>query len=149
MLWDGIYWLTSRPISFTASISCYGHSEKPEQSLSSKYVCIIVLHDCVPKQQHPPPNAVQHLLYLVFSLRGASNLYNIWKLLYSVASPIFLVIFSATVYQEVTILFSPTRWMETVLYLHMRYSSFAHKLNSNLWIETWHSTFLFNNVKLL
>ncbi len=65
-----------------------------------------------------------HLLCFVCSLWGASNLYHIWKLLYSVASPIFLVIFSATVYQEVTILFSLTRWMETVLYSHMFYAIF-------------------------
>ncbi len=38
------------------------------------------------------------------------------------ASPIFIVIFSATVYQEVTILFSLTRWMETVLYSHLFYA---------------------------
>ncbi len=123
-LWDGITLLTSWLISFTASISCYGHSEKPEDSLSSKYFCIIVLHDCVLKQQHSPPNAVTALLCYVCSLWGASNLYHIWKLLYSVASPVFLVIFSVTVYQEVTILFSLTRWMETVLYLHMFYAIF-------------------------
>ncbi len=40
------------------------------------------------------------------------------------ASPIFLVIFSATVYQEVTVLFSFTCWMETVLYSHMFYAVF-------------------------
>ncbi len=42
------------------------------------------------------------------------------------------------VYQEVTILFSLTRWMETVLVrkCFMRYSNFAHKLNSQLWMET-------------
>ncbi len=55
----------------------------------------------------------------VCSLWGANNLYLIWKLLYSVASPIFLVIFSTTVYQEVTILFSLTCWTESVLYSHM------------------------------
>ncbi len=38
------------------------------------------------------------------------------------ASPIFLVTFSATVYQEVTILFSLTSWMETVLYPNMFYA---------------------------
>ncbi len=59
------------------------------------------------------------LLCYVCSLWGAIHLYQIFKLLYSVASPIFLVIFSATVYQEVTILFSLTRWMETVLYSHV------------------------------
>ncbi len=32
----------------------YGHSEISEQSLSTKYFCIIFLHDCVVKQQHPP-----------------------------------------------------------------------------------------------
>ncbi len=66
----------------------------------------------------------QYLLCYVCSLWGANNLYHIWKLLYSVASPIFLVIFSATVYQEVTILFSLTCWMETVLYSHMFYAIF-------------------------
>ncbi len=115
--------LTSNgPISFTASICCYGHSEKPEESLSSKYFCIIVLHDCVLKQQHPPPNAVT--AFIVLRLSEAQVIYHILKLLYSVASPIFLVIFSATVYQEVTILFSLTRWMETVLYSHMFYAIF-------------------------
>ncbi len=40
--------------------------------------------------------------------------------------------------QKVMILFSLTRWMETVLvrkYL-MQYSNIAHKLNSHLWMET-------------
>ncbi len=57
-LWDGITGLTSGPISFTASICCYGHSEKSEQSLLSKYFCIIVLHNCVLKQQHSPPKVI-------------------------------------------------------------------------------------------
>ncbi len=35
------------------------------------------------------------------------------------ASTIFLVIFSATVYQEVAILFYFICWMETVLYSHV------------------------------
>ncbi len=51
-------------ILFTASRSCYGHSEKPEESLSSKYFCIIVLHDCVLKQPHPAPNAVTAFIVL-------------------------------------------------------------------------------------
>ncbi len=51
-----------------------------------------------------------------------SHLCHIWKLLYSVASLVFLVIFSATVYQEVMILFSLTRWMETVIYSQMFYA---------------------------
>ncbi len=37
-----------------------------------------------------------HLLCYVCSLCGTNNLYHIWKLLYSVASFIFLVLFSAT-----------------------------------------------------
>ncbi len=42
------------------------------------------------------------------------------------------------VYQDVTILFSLTRWMETVLVrkCFMRYSNFAHKLNLQLWKES-------------
>ncbi len=95
-LWDGITWLTSRPISFTASRCCYGHTEMPEESLLSKYFCIItVIHDCIPKEQHPPPKAMT-----VTSARS-EVIYVIWKLLNSVASPIFFVIFCATGYQEV------------------------------------------------
>ncbi len=87
-----------------------------------KSVIKVFLYNCqIPKQQHPPPNAVTALCY-VCSLWGTNNLYYIWKLLYSVAPPIFLVIFSVTVYQEVTVLFSLTRWMETVLYWHMFYA---------------------------
>ncbi len=122
-LWDGITWLTSGLISFTASC-CYGNSKKPEQSLSSKYFCIIILHDCVPKQQASSSESNDRI-YCVSFARGASNLCYIlkWLGLYSVASPIFIVIFSATVYQEVTILFSLT-WMETVIYLNMFYAIF-------------------------
>ncbi len=41
------------------------------------------------------------------------------------------------VYQEVTILFSLTRWMETlrVRKYFMRYFNCAHKLNSQFWME--------------
>ncbi len=64
-----------------------------------------------------------HMLLYMYPY-GVNNLCHIWKLLglYSVASPIFLVIFSATVYQELMILFSLTWWMETVLYSHMFYA---------------------------
>ncbi len=30
---------------------CFGNSEMLEQSLPSKYLCIIILYDCVSKQQ--------------------------------------------------------------------------------------------------
>ncbi len=61
----------------------------PEQSLSSKYFCIIVLHDCVLKQQHPPPKAMTAII--VFRLLAeAQVIFYIWKLLYSVDSPSFL-----------------------------------------------------------
>ncbi len=104
-------------ITFTASKCCYGHSQKPEESLSSKYFCIIVLHNGVLKQQASTSECSDSIYCYVWSLWGANNLYHIWKLLYSVASPIFLVIFSATVYQEMTILFSLTHWMETYSYV--------------------------------
>ncbi len=85
-LWDGIIWLTGRPISFTASIS-YGHSEKPEDSLSSNYFCIIVLHDCVPKHASERSDSI----YCVSSSRSEvqviyviyENYYIQWLLLYS------------------------------------------------------------------
>ncbi len=47
-------------------LKCYGRSEMPEKSLSSKYFWIIVLHDCVPKQQHSPPKAMT--AFIVFRL---------------------------------------------------------------------------------
>ncbi len=37
-----------------------------EQSLSSKYFCIIVLHNSVPKQQYSPPEAMTE--FIVFCL---------------------------------------------------------------------------------
>ncbi len=65
----------------------------PEQSLSSKYFCIIV---CVPKQQHPPPKAMTAFIVLcLLALRRKSfiiyeNFYIQWLFL------VFLVIFSAS-----------------------------------------------------
>ncbi len=56
----------------------------------------------------------QHLLCYACSLY-THNIYHI-KYYIQVASSIFLVIFSARVYQEVTILFSLTRWMDSVFY---------------------------------
>ncbi len=88
---------SSGPISFTASICCYGGSEMPEQSLSSRYLCIItVLHDCVLKQQHPPPKAMTAFIVLrLLALRCKSFIiyekyYIQWLLL------VLLVIFSAS-----------------------------------------------------
>ncbi len=132
--WDGITWLTSGLILFTASICCYGHSEKPEQSLSSKYFCINVLHDCVPRD---------HILCLVCSLWGASNLCHIWKLLYSVASLIFLVIFSATVYQEVTILFSDSLDGNGALFAYVLCDIPVLHI-SLIWIFGWKHSYYFN-----
>ncbi len=81
----------------------------PEQSLSSKYFCIIVLHDCIPKQQHSPPKAMT--AFIVSSARSeAQVIYHIRKLLY----------------QEVTILFSLTRWMETKFVKSRRCSRLDH-----------------------
>ncbi len=78
---------------------CYGHFEMPEQSLSSMYFCIIVHHDCVPKQQHPPPKAMN--AFIVF--RGASNLICMNIIIFSRLS-YFFQWYIVPVYQEVTIL---------------------------------------------
>ncbi len=51
---------------------CFGCSEMPEQSPSSKYFCIIVLHDCVPKQQASTSERSDSIYY-VCSLWDASN----------------------------------------------------------------------------
>ncbi len=69
---------------------CYGHSEKPEQSLSSKYFCIIVLHDCVLKQLASTSES-NNRIYCVSSARSEvqviyviyENDYIQWLLLYS------------------------------------------------------------------
>ncbi len=68
----------------------YGHSEKPEESLSSKYFCIIVFHDCVLKQ---PASASERSdsIYCVMLARSEvqvidiiyENYYIQWLLLYS------------------------------------------------------------------
>ncbi len=81
---------SSAPISFTASISCYGHSEKPEESLSSKYFCIIVLNDCVLKQLASTSERSDSIYCVTSALSEAQIIYIIyenyyiqWLLLYS------------------------------------------------------------------
>ncbi len=75
---------------------CFGLSEKLEQSLSSKYFCIIVLNDCVHKQQHLPPKALTaFIVFLQLALRRKSFIIYEnddiqWLLL------LFLVIFCAS-----------------------------------------------------
>ncbi len=68
----------------------FGRSEMPEQSLSSKCFCIIVLHDCVPKQQASASESNDSIYCVSFAHFEAQVIYRIWKLLYSVASPTFL-----------------------------------------------------------
>ncbi len=52
--------------------------EIPEQSLSSKYFCIIVLHDCVPKPQHSPPKAMTaFIVFRLLALRCAQVIFHI------------------------------------------------------------------------
>ncbi len=108
-------------------LCCYGRSAKPEASLSSKYFYIIVLHDCVPKQ-------------LASTSELSDSIYCVTSAEAHIFSGFFyiLVIFRAAVYQKVTILFSLTHWIETVLYSHMFYAIFqfcAYKLKSNLRME--------------
>ncbi len=96
--------------------------QNPEESLSSKYFCIIVLHDCVPKQLAPTSERSDSIYCVTSALSEAQIiLYHIRKLLYSLASLIFLVIFSATVYQEV--LFDSLYGNGDLLFIRM---CFAH-----------------------
>ncbi len=74
----------------TASICCYGHSEKSEESLSSKYFCIIVLHDCDLKQQVSTSERSDSIYCVTSALSEAQVIYIIhemyyiqWLLLYS------------------------------------------------------------------
>ncbi len=52
--------------------SCFGYSEMPEQSLSSKYFCRIVLHECVPKQQKSTPESNDYI-YCVSPARSEAQ----------------------------------------------------------------------------
>ncbi len=54
---------------------CFGHSEMPEQILSSKKVCI---HDCIPKQQKSTPENNDHI-YCVLSARSEVQVIHKWK----------------------------------------------------------------------
>ncbi len=56
---------------------CFGHSEMPEQILSSKKVCI---PDCIPKQQKSTPENNDHI-YCVLSARSEVQVIHKWKLL--------------------------------------------------------------------
>ncbi len=62
----------------------------PEQSLSSKYFYMIVLHNCTPKQQHSPPKAMKAFIVFRLLRSEAQVIFHIWKLLYSVAYISFL-----------------------------------------------------------
>ncbi len=134
-LWDGITWLTSGPLSFTASVSCSGRSEIPEESLSSTYFCIIVLHDCVPKQPASTSERSDSIYCVTSAHSEVQVICHIWKILYSVASTIFLVIFSTKKWRFCSLWL--VAWKRCFIRIcFMRYSSFAHKLNLNLWMET-------------
>ncbi len=62
-----------------------------EESLTSKYFCIIiVLHDCVPKQLASISESNDRINCVTSALSEAQVIYHIWKWLYSVASPSFL-----------------------------------------------------------
>ncbi len=81
---------SSGPILFTASKCCYGHSQKPEESLSSKYFCIIVLHGCVLKQLASTSECSDNHLLCTSDLSEVQIIYIIyenyyiqWLLLYS------------------------------------------------------------------
>ncbi len=88
-----------------------------------KSVVKVFLYNCYttafPNSRHTPPKW-PHLLCLVCSLWGASKLSYMKMIIFS--GFLNIVRFSAMVHQDVTILFSLTCWMETVLYSHMFYA---------------------------
>ncbi len=110
----------------------------------AKSVIKVFLYNCLTRPRSQPAaftSESNDSIYCVSSAHSeAQVIFHIWKLLYSVAYP-YLV----PVYQEVTILFSLTRWMETVLVrkCFMRYSNFGWK--PGLWFypsedikHVWH-----------
>ncbi len=126
---------------------CYGHSEMPGQSLSSKYFCIIASQDCYitafPNSKHLPPKAMTKCIVVPYRDTGYSPYYvkcfeclekryinvtnHYYYCVYLVTSPV-------SVYQEVTILLSLTHQMEMCLFTNVfcGIQIFAHKLNSQL-----------------
>ncbi len=66
-------------ITFTASKCCYGHSQKPEESLSSKYFCIIVLHDGVLKQLASTSERSDSIYCVTSDLSEAQIIYIIYE----------------------------------------------------------------------
>ncbi len=120
---------------------CFGHSEMPEQSLLSKYFCIIARQNCYttvfPNSRHPWKQ-LPHSLCFVCSLWGTNRSLYMKSIIFSGFSH-FPLSYLVTVYREVTILFSLTHRVEKVLIrkCFMRHSNFAQKLNLQLWMETW------------
>ncbi len=108
----------------------------PEQSLSSKYFCNCLTRLC--SQTAASASESNDRIYCVSSARSEAqaiyeNYYIQWLLL------LFLVIYSASLSgSDDFVLFDSLDGKETVLICKcfMRYSNFAHKLNSQLWMET-------------
>ncbi len=81
---------------------CYGHSEMPEQSLSSKYFCIIasrnLLHDRIPKQQASTSESNDRIYCALSAHSGVQVIYYILYENYYIQWPLplfFILIFSA------------------------------------------------------
>ncbi len=127
MEWDNFNQQTDRVLK-----CCLGHSEMPEQSVSSKYFCIIVLHDCKQikslllshhhstNSRHPP---LKDRICCVSSARSqAQVIYHIWKVF---INWLFLVIFSGIRKWRFSS-FWLVGWKRCFIHkCFMRYSSFA------------------------
>ncbi len=114
-------------ISFTASEMLFWNAW-------AKYVCIIVLHDCVPKQQPPPPKAMAALIvFRLLALR--SDLLYMKVIIFSSLILVFYWLFSASLPgRDGFVLFDSLDGNGACSQMFLWY--FAHELNSQLWMET-------------
>ncbi len=116
---------------------CYGHSEMPGQSLSSKYFCIIASQNCYmtafPNSRHPPPKAMTAcIVFRLLKSRHKSffiyeNYYIQWLLLR------FFVIFSVSLSgSDDFVIFPPNGNGAYSPMFYATFKFFTHKLNSQL-----------------
>ncbi len=133
--------LTNQQTDFVAQHlkCCYGHSEVPEQSLSSKYFCIIASQNGLPRlcsqtadihlrKQDICSSALSKYKSFIFII--FDNYYNKWLLL------LFFVIFSSSLSGSDDFVISNSLDGNGA-YSQMFYAiNFAHKLNSQLRMET-------------
>ncbi len=115
-------------------LTCYDHSEMPEQSLLSMYFCIIAYQKCLTwlcSQKAASNFESNDCIYCVLSAHSEAQVFSSF-------SYFSFVIYSASLSgSEHCALVDSLDGNCACWQYFMRYYNFAHKLNSQLWMETW------------